>query len=191
MTLTASTSVSCLHTPLTRALTWPNGTHDRHAGLLCDTAAYGKHGTRRRSRHFSNFGGNNHKYAAPSRVTIDYRDSGTTFGRTDFPAAPPTDAPTSSRSRLVVEADAVQRALLYAAAVPPAVAGQHGDVHTFRVCCRIARGFALRDDEALTVLREWNTRCDPPWSERELINKLSRARRYGREPIGGLLEKPP
>jgi hypothetical protein len=27
--------------------------------------------------------------------------------------------------------------------LPPAIAGQHGDVHTFRVCCRLARGFAL------------------------------------------------
>ena len=31
----------------------------------------------------------------------------------------------------------------------PAIAGHHGDLHTFRVCCRLARGFALDDDEAL------------------------------------------
>jgi hypothetical protein len=49
----------------------------------------------------------------------------------------------------------------------------------------------LSDDEALTVLREWNARCEPPWSERELKDKLMRARRYGREPIGGLLEERP
>jgi hypothetical protein len=41
------------------------------------------------------------------------------------------------------------------ASVPPAIAGQHGDVHTFRICCRIARGFALDDEQALHVLAEW------------------------------------
>jgi hypothetical protein len=60
-------------------------------------------------------------------------------------------------------------------------------VHTFRVCCRLARGFALTEAEALPLLTEWNAGCRPPWSERELIDKLRRARRYGREAIGGLL----
>lgn len=40
-------------------------------------------------------------------------------------------------------------------------------------------------------LDEWNARCEPPWSERELTDKVRRARRYGREPIGGLLEVQP
>jgi hypothetical protein len=51
----------------------------------------------------------------------------------------------------------------------------------------LVRGFALADDEALAVLRDWNARCEPPWSEHELLAKLQHARRYGREPIGGLL----
>lgn len=93
--------------------------------------------------------------------------------------------------RATSHASGPDRARQYASAVPPAVAGQHGDVHTFRVCCRIVRGFALRDDEALAVLREWNARCQPPWSDRDLIDKLSRARRYGREPMGGLLKERP
>jgi hypothetical protein len=50
------------------------------------------------------------------------------------------------------------------------------------------RGFVLSDHEALTLLTDWNARCEPPWAERDLIEKLARARRYGREPIGGLLE---
>jgi hypothetical protein len=40
------------------------------------------------------------------------------------------------------------------------------------------------------MLASWNLRCVPPWSERELHDKLLRARRYGREPIGGLLGAP-
>ena len=73
------------------------------------------------------------------------------------------------------------------AAVPPAVSGQHGDVHTFRICCRLVRGFALSDSDAMTVLADWNARCQPPWTEGELTDKLRRARRYGREPMGMLL----
>jgi len=74
-------------------------------------------------------------------------------------------------------------------AVPPAIAGQHGDRHTFQVCCRMVRGFGLSDTDALALLVDWNARCEPPWSERELRDKLRRARRYGREPIGGLLSE--
>ena len=68
-----------------------------------------------------------------------------------------------------------------------AVAGQHGDEATFSVCCRLVRGFALEDDDALSVLTDWNNACSPPWSELELRAKLKAARRYGREPVGGLL----
>jgi hypothetical protein len=76
-------------------------------------------------------------------------------------------------------------------ALPPAIAGQHGDLHTFRVCCRLVRGFAMPHADALSLLAEWNARCEPPWSERELTEKVRRARRYDREPIGGLLEAQP
>ena len=51
-----------------------------------------------------------------------------------------------------------------------------------------AERLALSDAEALAVLIDWNARCEPPWSERELLAKLHHARRYGREPIGGLVE---
>ena len=39
----------------------------------------------------------------------------------------------------------------------------------------------------MMLLTSWNHRCSPHWSEKELRDKLLRARRYGREPIGGLL----
>ena len=132
----------------------------------------------------------NHKRATPCLVCIDYRDTQRLNEPADFPKAPPRPmhAPLPSPS---TTGNAIERARQYIAAIPPAISGQHGDVHTFRICCRVVRGFALADDEALDVLRDWNGRCEPPWSERELIDKLLRARRYGREPIGCLLEERP
>ena len=64
-------------------------------------------------------------------------------------------------------------------------------MRTFQVCCRLVRGFRLSDGEALGVLAGWNARCRPPWTERELADKIRRARQYGREPVGGLLEARP
>lgn len=89
------------------------------------------------------------------------------------------------RSRPAI--DGLERARRYVAAIPPAVAGNGGDAVTFRVCCRLVRGFALEEEDALNVLAEWNRACKPPWSVDELRAKLNSARRYGQEPVGGLL----
>jgi hypothetical protein len=131
----------------------------------------------------------NHKRATPYLVSVEYRDPGRLYEPGDFPIPPPLTREIAST--IQPTGNAFDRARQYVAAIPPAIVGQHGDVHTFRICCRVARGFALDDQEALAVLRDWNTRCQPPWSEGELIDKLARARRYGREPIGCLLEERP
>jgi hypothetical protein len=132
----------------------------------------------------------NHKRALPHLVTVDYRNVDVTYGPENFPpvkeavalpqSVPPHEPPN-------FDVPAVERAKWYLTSVPPAIAGQHGDVHTFRVCCRLVRGFALDEDQALHVLSEWNARCEPPWSPAELLEKLHGAARYGREPVGGLL----
>ena len=69
-------------------------------------------------------------------------------------------------------------------ATPPAIQGEGGDNHTYQVCCGLVRGFDLTDADALELLREWNQRCEPPWSEAELAEKIKGARLYGVEPIG-------
>jgi hypothetical protein len=134
----------------------------------------------------------NHKYETPHLVTVEYRCAGRLYTPSDFPPSAENEAPRSPvagpREAREVRGAVVGRAERYLAAVPAAITGQHGDLHTFRVCCRLVRGFALSDEDALNLLHHWNRRCEPPWSERELIEKLSRARRYGREPIGGLLQ---
>jgi RepB DNA-primase N-terminal domain len=132
----------------------------------------------------------NHKRAQPHLVTIEYRSVDVRYGPGDFPPvkeALPEPRQIEPREWREFGPPVIERAKRYVASVPPAIAGQHGDVHTFRVCCRLTRGFALDDEQALRVLAEWNARCKPPWSEAELLDKLHRAARYGREPIGGLL----
>jgi hypothetical protein len=128
----------------------------------------------------------NHKYAGAQRVTVEYGEAHVVYRRSDFP---PVRRPTRAKHRVsdCEPTASYQRARLYAASVPPAIAGQHGDLVTFRLCCRLVRGFALTDIQAFSILGEWNARCDPPWTYRELRAKLDNARRYGREPVGGLL----
>ena len=136
----------------------------------------------------------NHKYTRPPLVTVQYQQGHRPYTPADFPTPIAATAQPSAAwpDRPGIRPPGVlDRARCYLAAVPPAIAGQHGDVLTFRVCCRLVRGFALTDGEAFMLLTRWNARCQPPWSERELTDKLSRARRYGREPIAGLLEGQP
>jgi len=132
----------------------------------------------------------NHKRMQPHLVAIEYRDVDVRYYPEDFP--PVNVAATEPRridqgERRDFGLPVIDRARRYLASVPPAISGQHGDVHTFRICCRVTRGFALNEEQALHVLVEWNARCEPPWSEAELLDKLRRAARYGREPIGGAL----
>jgi hypothetical protein len=131
----------------------------------------------------------NHKRAEPHFVRVDYLDVKTRHAPEDFPRPqePPSWKPLPRPPGVRLDGPVIERAKRYITSVPPAVAGEHGDVHTFRVCCRLIRGFALTDDQALTILTEWNMRCQPPWSPEELLDKLRRAARYGREPVGGLL----
>jgi hypothetical protein len=124
----------------------------------------------------------NHKYVPAPLVQAEPSPKNRIFCGLDFVRPEPMVVGRNASS-----ADVRERAQRYIAAIPPAVAGQHGDVATFRICCRLVRGFALDDDEALSVLSAWNTACSPPWSEVELRAKLRAARKYGREPIGGLI----
>lgn len=130
----------------------------------------------------------NHKRADPFAVTLAYGAIGHAYAPADFPTPIVSEvAPIPRFASRHVSGNVVARARAYLRSVPPAVQGEGGDAHTFRVCCRVVRGFALDDDEAMSALSEWNARCEPPWTERELLGKLEHARRYGREPFGGRL----
>lgn len=75
--------------------------------------------------------------------------------------------------------NAKERARAYLSEVPPAISGEGGHNRTFHAACLLVNGFALGFDDALEVLQEWNDRCEPPWSLKELQHKLESAEKVG------------
>ena len=128
----------------------------------------------------------NHKYTPGCEVVADYADAIDPSTPDRLSALNPKP---DAQPPVQVRADHLERARRYLAAIPPAVAGQRGDLATFQVCCRLVRGFALTDEEALAAVHDWNTACSPPWTERDLLAKCRSARRTGREPVGHLLKR--
>ena len=130
----------------------------------------------------------NHKRQPSVRVGIEYLQWRDVFAASDLPDGAvlrPANVPTERRPSPA--AGRVERARAFLHHVDPAIAGQHGDLWTFRICCRIVRGFDLSDEEAMAALSAWNALCEPPWSEHELRQKVTNARKYGHEPQGSLL----
>ncbi len=103
-----------------------------------------------------------------------------------LPAAAPAQPPQQTRvTHTPMRMDARERASRWLAQAEPAVSGQGGHSRTLAVAVAIARGFDLGPDGAYDLLAsEWNQRCQPPWSEKDLRRKCSEAWRVGSMPIG-------
>jgi hypothetical protein len=72
--------------------------------------------------------------------------------------------------------DVEERARKYIARMDPAISGAGGHTATWAVAIVLAKGFALSEQTTLAMLRaEFNPRCQPPWSERELAHKARQA----------------
>ena len=83
-----------------------------------------------------------------------------------------------------------ERASRYVDTLPVAISGSRGHDALFRVVCVLVNGFALSDEQAWFILQEYNARCQPPWSQRELRHKLSEVRKVSHlNPLGHLLSK--
>lgn len=100
-----------------------------------------------------------------------------------------TPAPATHERPAYVEASTYERARSYLYRCEPAVAGNSGDRTTFRTAAILVNDFGLDDESAYNLLAEWNTRCDPPWSEKELRDKVQHARNYAKKSAGNLAEK--
>lgn len=95
------------------------------------------------------------------------------------PPPPPTpgltEPPTPFRGRVTNDATKISRARAYLKKIPGAISGQHGHTATFVAALKVVRGFDLTNEEAKTVLSEWNQTCQPPWSDKDLERKISEA----------------
>jgi hypothetical protein len=80
------------------------------------------------------------------------------------------------------------RARHYLAKMDPAISGAGGHTATFRAATALVVGFGLDQEEALDLLyAEYNPRCRPPWSKKELSHKVRSALKAGRQRCGYLL----
>jgi hypothetical protein len=85
------------------------------------------------------------------------------------------------------DADLDKRVSAYVAAIPGAVSGQGGHGQTFKVACDLVHGWELSATEAMPYLQTYNQRCEPPWTDKELVHKLSDAEKVQhKEPRGHL-----
>lgn len=81
----------------------------------------------------------------------------------------------------------LDRARAYAAKFDPAISGAGGHNQTHYVACQIVRMVREEHDQA-ALLAEFNERCKPLWSEKELAHKLKSAR--AKEGYVGLPDRP-
>ena len=87
--------------------------------------------------------------------------------------------------------DLIDRARRYLAACDPAISGQGGHNATLHAAHSLVVGYGLGDATALgLLLSEYNPRCAPPWTEKELRHKLDSARANSQKPVGYLLDAP-
>ncbi len=91
-------------------------------------------------------------------------------------AKPPIAAPAQVEPVTDNLARRIVRARAYLATMAPAISGSGGHDATWRAALAMVRGFALPTDEAMRLLiDDFNPRCRPPWSERELKHKVDSA----------------
>jgi hypothetical protein len=81
-----------------------------------------------------------------------------------------------------------RRARAYLAKLPPAVSGQGGHTTTFNAVAAVMIGFDLDGDTTASLIAgEYNGRCDPPWSAREIKHKIDSVSRTCKRERGYLL----
>ena len=124
-------------------------------------------------------------WTAEAKATLPIYDPGW-FGVPQPRALPPMQLPPP-----IDPADAYKRAKAYLAEIPGAVSGEGGHNLTYKAARTLCCGFGLEERVALDLLlTEYNPRCKPPWSEKDLQHKVhdacTKPDKYGR-PRGYLL----
>ncbi len=90
------------------------------------------------------------------------------------PAVAPARPPRPPQRQAIVE-----RARRYLVKVPGAISGSGGHAQTLTAAAHLVRGFDLDPETALELLTDdFNPRCEPPWSEKELRHKVKEAEKF-------------
>jgi hypothetical protein len=99
-------------------------------------------------------------------------------------------APAIAPSVAPMPLDVETRAVAYLDAMPPAISGARGHSVTLDAARAMVYGFNLGAERGYHILASnYNPRCEPPWSERELRHKCREAEKDDyRKPRGWLLE---
>jgi putative DNA primase/helicase len=91
-------------------------------------------------------------------------------------AIQPKPKPSKSTGRRHVDEKQVfRRAIQYLEKCDPAISGQRGHDAAYHVACVLRCEFGLSLDDSLSAIQDWNSRCEPPWTEAELRKKLTDA----------------
>jgi hypothetical protein len=109
--------------------------------------------------------------------------------------AEPTATPRPIRvapQRSASDADVERRAAAYLDKMTAAVSGQNGHDKLYAVAVAMVHGFGLNQDVAYRLIaQQYNPRCDPPWSEKELWHKVRDAANKPHDrPYGWLRDAP-
>ena len=81
----------------------------------------------------------------------------------------------------------LDRARLWLQSVPPAISGSGGHNQTFSAATGLVHGFQLSDSDAMSLLKDWNSRCVPPWKDTELEYKINQAKKTQHDKPAGWL----
>jgi predicted P-loop ATPase len=100
------------------------------------------------------------------------------------PAPAPTLALVTTRATEPSD-NLIDRARAYIATMPPAISGQGGHAATWNVARKVVCDFGIDEQRAFILLCDFNLRCVPPWTDKELRHKIKEAVTRGkvRNPI--------
>lgn len=71
---------------------------------------------------------------------------------------------------------AIEQARVSVRQLEPSVAGENGHGAAWLAAVTVVRGYCLPEPDAFTVFNEeFNNRCEPAWSQREILHKLKQA----------------
>lgn len=88
------------------------------------------------------------------------------------------------------QGDVDKRAMRYVQRLPASISGSGGHGALWTAALALVRGFRIQPDRAMEILRsEFNPRCKPPWSERELWHKVDTAEKDATTAYGYLADK--